>query len=501
LVTKTNLAGGLIARIPHVRREDFVLVSGVLLVAAAVGRSVAQGQIAFAGIVVGVALVTALAQAAWLPYVASAAVVGTFAEPYSLPQLGVPGNPFLSDLVLFAAFAAWLVVLGRADVQGPGSFPLAPQLAVAGLLLGGLIGVAVGVANGITRADALGQTREIAFYATFWLALTAFADERARALLFRLTAGIAVVIVVAQVAQGILGPGTLLFYSNDPLRELITCSTDNCLGPTEGGFPRVRPPGLLIVYVAACFAAAYLLFGPPRRRALVSVLLGTCLVGVLVSLNRNMLIGLVVGLALAGLLAARRGRFAATLAIGALIVIMALTAVRGSPGFRGSAIAERVLSLSSVSKLESSSTITDRERENGFALEALSRSPVEGLGWGVPYGMVSTTYVDGELRTEEPLFIHNQYLGVWLRTGLLGFASLLAALMLSLVYGTRWLREREGEDAWLGAGVIVGVTAIALSSLVGIYILNPASAPVLAGLVAVATVLRKDLRRHQMSTS
>jgi O-antigen ligase len=233
----------------------------------------------------------------------------------------------------------------------------------------------------------------------------------------------------------------------------------------------------------------------------VSALLGTCLVGVLVSLNRNMLIGLVVGLALAGLLAARRGRFAATLAIGALIVIMALTAVRGSPGFRGSAIAERVLSLSSVSKLESSSTITDRERENGFALEALSRSPVEGLGWGVPYGMVSTTYVDGELRTEEPLFIHNQYLGVWLRTGLLGFASLLAALMLSLVYGTRWLREREGEDAWLGAGVIVGVTAIALSSLVGIYILNPASAPVLAGLVAVATVLRKDLRRHQMSTS
>jgi O-antigen ligase len=214
-----------------------------------------------------------------------------------------------------------------------------------------------------------------------------------------------------------------------------------------------------------------------------------------------MLIGLVVGLALAGLLAARRGRFAATLAIGALIVIMALTAVRSSPGFQGSVIAERVLSLSSVSELESSSTVTDRVRENGFALEALSRSPVEGIGWGVPYGMVSTTYVDGELRTEEPLFIHNQFLGVWLRTGLLGLASLLAALVLSLVYGTRWLREREGEDAWLGAGVIAGVTALALSSLVGIYILNPASAPVLAGLVAFATVLRKDLGPHRVSTS
>jgi O-antigen ligase len=214
-----------------------------------------------------------------------------------------------------------------------------------------------------------------------------------------------------------------------------------------------------------------------------------------------MLIGLVIGLALAGLLAARRGRFAATLAIAGLVVIMGLTAARSSSGLGGSAIAERVLSLSSVSGLESSSTVRDRERENGFALDALSRSPIEGLGWGVPYGMVSTTYSDGELRTEEPLFIHNQYLGVWLRTGLLGLASLIAALVLSVVYGTRWLREREEEDAWLGAGVIAAATAFALSSLVGIYILNPASAPVLAGLVALATALGKDLRAYRVSTS
>ena len=494
-MTKAMGAGAVRLRMPHVQREHFLVVLGVLFVAAVLGRSLAQGQIAFAGVVGGVALVIALAQAAWLPYVASAAVVGTFAEPYSLPQLGVPGNPFLFDLVLFAAFASWLVVLSRADVRGPGSFPLAPQLAVAGLLLGGLVGVAVGIGNGITPTDVLNHTREIAFYATFWLALTAFADERARSLLLRLSAAIAVVIVVAQVAQGVLGPGTLLFYSSDPLRELITCPIGNCPDPSAEGFPRVRPPGLPLVYVVACFAAAYLLFGPRHRRGLVSALLGVCLVGVFVSLNRNMLVGLVLGLGLAGLLAARRGRFAATLAIGALVMITALTAVRGAPAFGGSAIAERVLSLSSVSELESSSTVTDRVRENGFALEALSRSPVEGLGWGTPYGVVSTTFVDGELRTEEPLFIHNQYLGVWLRTGLLGLASLVGALLLSVVYGTRWLRERKGEDAWLGAGVIAGVTALALSSFVGIYILNPASAPVLAGIVALATVLRKDLGR------
>lgn len=494
MLTRANRAGAVVRiRVSHLERQDLVLVSGVVLIALVLGRSLAHGQIAFAGLVSGLALVVALAQATWLPYVAAAAVVGTFAQPYSLPQLGAPGNPYLFDLVLLAAFAAWVLVLSRPGVPAPGSFPLAPRLAVTGLLLGGLMGVAVGVANGIRPNDVLRQTRELVLYTTFWLALTAFANERARSLLLRLTAGIAILVVVAQVVQGILGPGTLLFYSNDPLQELITCPSGTCPDPTAGGFPRVRPPSLPLVYVVACFAGAYLLFGPRRRRGLISVLLGTCVVGLLVSFNRNMLVGMVVGLTLAGLLAARRGRFAATLAVGALILILAVTVARTSPRFGGGEIAQRVLSLSSVSKLESSSTITDREKENGFALKALSRAPVEGIGWGGPYGLVTTTLSDGRLQSEEPLFIHNQYLGVWLRTGLLGLGSLVVALVLSIVYGTRWLRERKGEDAWLGAGVIAAITAFALSSFVGIYILNPSSAPVLAGLVALATVLRKDL--------
>ena len=228
----------------------------------------------------------------------------------------------------------------------------------------------------------LDQTREIAFYATFWLALTAFAEERDACAppptecgdrrRHRGRAG----------SPGRPRPRHYAVLLGRPLRELITCPTGNCPDPSAEGFPRVRPPGLPLVYVVACFAAAYLLFGPRHRRGLVSALLGVCLVGV----SRQP--------------QSEHARWTGSWPGARRSACRTPRAVRGDagdrcahhdhgadscegfPGFRGSAIAERVLSLSSVSELESSSTVTDRVRENGFALEALSGSPIEGLGWG-----------------------------------------------------------------------------------------------------------------------
>lgn len=482
-----------------VLRRDIVLVVAALMLGAALGRSLVSGQIMVMGLVAGVAFIVVLAQAAWLPYVAPLVIVATFAEPYGLPQFGIPGNPFLSDLVLIAAFAAWLLVLRNPAAHGPSAFPLAPQAAVAAFLFGGIVGLIVARGNGISTADALGQMREIVFYATFWLALTAFADPRGRAVLLRAAVCIAVVLVFAQVAQGLLGPGRVLFYSDDPLRIVITCAAGPCADPWAEGFPRVRPPGLSLVYVVACFAGAYLLFGPPRRRLGVGLLLGVCVVGLLVSLNRNMLVGVIVGLLLAGLLAARRGRFAATVAVAALVVIISLAAAGEGGTDRESTILGRVLSLTSVSDLESSSTVTDRLDENNHALETLSDTPLVGIGWGVPYGNLDIKWRNGELRTESPLYIHNQYLGVWMRTGLIGLAAILAAFAISLVYGTRYLRRRRhSDDAWLGAGVIAAVTAFGISSLVGQYILNPSPAPILAGLFALAVVLQRELLQGEL---
>ena len=376
---------------------------------------------------------------------------------------------------------------------GPGAFPVGPQVAVGLLLLGGLVGVFVGASNGVEFTDAMRHARDILFYATFWLALTAFSDRSALSLVLKLGAWTAVAIVLAQVAQGLLGTSTLLFYVTDPLQDLITCADGPCADPKAEGFPRVRPPGLILVYVTACFAASYLLWGPRRRRAAVSLLVAICLVGILVSLNRNMLVGLVAGVGLAGLLAARRGRLAAVITVGAVILVVSAAAAGGSPGVRESTVLERVTTLTSLSELESSQGFQSRLLENRYALRALAGSPLVGLGWGVSDGLTEIKFRNGEFRTEQPLFVHQQYLHIWERAGLLGLAGLLTAIVLSVVSGARWLRRVDDESAWLGAGVVTAVTAIAVSSLVGIYIVNPASAPVLAGLFALATVLQREL--------
>jgi O-Antigen ligase len=471
--------------------RDSLLVLVAVGFGVALGRSIANGKITYAGLVAGFVLMVALAQRPWLPYVGCIALVASVATPSSLPQFGIPGNPTLPDLVLLAAIASWFVVLARSYADRPSTFPMAPQFAMGIFLAAAVVGVLVGQAHGATSP--LADARDIAYYATFWLALTALSGARRREFMLRLFAYAAVGVVIIQVAQGFVGPGLMLFYDADPTRELIGCSSGDCAEPWAQGFPRVRPPGLALVYVTACFAASYLLWGPRRRRRVAVALLAICMVGLLVSLNRNMLIGLVGGLVLTGLLAARRGRFAAVAAVGAALAIASIELVQVSPEFESNSIAARVVSIAAISELESSATVSLRLKENDAALDTLSKSPIEGVGWGVPYGLSEIVYRDGEFQTRDQFFIHNQYLGLWLRTGLVGLVAFLVALVLTLVYAARWLRSRpEDDDAWIGAGVITSVTAIGLSSIVAIYIIHPSWAPVLAGMIALATSLQKD---------
>jgi O-antigen ligase len=298
--------------------------------------------------------------------------------------------------------------------------------------------------------------------------------------------------VAAQLLQGLLGPDTLVFYDSDPLRELIRCPSGSCADPLAEGFPRIRPPGLGLVYVASCFASSYLLWGPRRKRKPAVALLGVCMVGLLVSLNRNMLIGLTAGLLFTGLLASRRGRFAAAAAVVFVVALAGLELGKSSSTVRGNSIAARVLSLSATSELERSSTVSDRLAENDKALDALSRSPIEGIGWGASYGLTEIVWEDGEFRLITRSFIHNQFLGLWLRTGLVGLVAFVAALSLAVVSGARWMRRPEDEDAWIGAGVVTSITAIAVSSLVAIYMIHPSWAAILAGLMALGSNLARE---------
>ena len=103
---------------------------------------------------------------------------------------------------------------------------------------------------------------------------------------------------------------------------------------------------------------------------------------------------------------------------------------------------------------------------------------------------------DGFVVTKPRSFLHQQYLWIWMRAGLIGLLSLIAALAFGVWNGARWCRARHGkDDAWLGAGIVASLVAVAASSNVAIYLTPPDSTVPLVGVLALAAVLRRELAR------
>jgi O-antigen ligase len=130
----------------------------------------------------------------------------------------------------------------------------------------------------------------------------------------------------------------------------------------------------------------------------------------------------------------------------------------GTFGDTGRALALRVASIGNSDVLEESS-LEDRTEEWEDAARALRRSPIVGVGIGAPYGAVRSVY-DLDLNRRvyaQRLYIHNSWLGAWLRLGLLGVAGFLLLLRTVWREGARARREQPTEAASL---VLVGVLAV-----------------------------------------
>ncbi len=150
------------------------------------------------------------------------------------------------------------------------------------------------------------------------------------------------------------------------------------------------------------------------------------------------------------------------------------------------------MSLGNTTALEQG-TLADRHYENGFAERALRAHPIVGIGWA-PYG-AEVLEPDGQ--RQQRSFIHNQYLGVWLRAGLLGLAALLMVLLRSFLLSLRAFRR---EADWIAAGTAAAIAGIAASSAVGIYVQEEASALTLMALAALAVVVSSRDSRFQLES-
>lgn len=470
-MTRTGAsANRLVPQLPSV-------VVAFLVVAASIGASrvlTSSHSLAIAVLIVGGAVFAACLAVEWLPIVLLAIGLCSFAQPSALPQYHEMNlTEFLLVVLLaVAALRRWPMPLGREARLACG--------AIAVFMAAQLLGVAVGLTHGATLGDASRGVAPVIYWAAFWPIASYLTRRDGQQQLFALAACLAVIGLVLQVSQLVLAGSHRVF---------LTTQLDHNTIAAQGTFLRIRPPGLTLIYLVGIFAVAYLLWGPARRRRVAVVLASASLASVALSLNRNMVIGLVLGFAVAAFVVPGGSRVLAMFAIVACLVALSYSAIGSSPAQTGTAatIATRLTSIGNYSGLKTD-TLDDRFYENSLAIKTLERNPLFGVGWGASYGATHTAWQNGQLVTLRRDFIHQQYLGLWLRTGLLGLGAVLAALWLAFRAASREAR-REQSTRWIAAGAVASLIAIASGAWVAIYFFDTSSTLAIVGLLAVAVTI------------
>jgi O-antigen ligase len=341
-----------------------------------------------------------------------------------------------------------------------------------------LLGAGVAVGRGTSPPNIASGLRPQLFAASFLVYRYALSSPVWRKRLVVLVSGLTLLVALMQGLQVALGPGAALFA--------VGSYTDLIELDAATGFLRVRPPGLYLEYVVACMSAAYAVWGPREQRIWALIVFAAAFSGTLLSFNRNMVVGLVAGLAAAGVFSLRKRR----LVIGAVVLAaMLLVGVAYTGGGSSSGpVVQRFVSLADPAAR--SAALEDRRYENGLALAAIARSPVFGIGWGTEYGATAVRVFEGIVAGRNRDWIHNQYLASWMRMGILGLVAFVGLISGTVYGGVRAGRLGEPNEAtWLAPATIAAMIALATSATVDLVILSPSNLPVLMLVAAIGSFL------------
>jgi len=429
-----------------------------------------------------------------LPAVGVVAVLILAASVFSPKVLAFEVGPLQTypfEIVLGGLLLVALVAPRRATWGGTAGLALALFLGL--LVLSGAVALIAGRAEPV---QILNWGRPFALLTLFYVVVRLF-PTRAEAM--RLAAAGAVV-------GGLTGALALFAAIGANLGPALATATESFVteGEGVGRLSRVRLPGLGLAYVLFWFAVIAFVESRGSRRIGWGLVLAGDVVGITLSFNRNMWIGLLLGLCLILLLARRSLR--RRLAVGMAVIVAGIILTLVLPGAAGTGSAvdplvERGSTLLDPDELQEESSLQSRGDETERALEAAVDSPLIGIGVGVPFGTFyreqrsQGTYV----RTAQR-FLHNQYLYLVLIAGIPGLICFLVYVGSAL----RTAARRAGSDPRT-AGLGVGLLTVATSALVAIYYSVPemtAAVGLVTGvIVAAATSLEPAATGAQRSMS
>jgi O-antigen ligase len=347
------------------------------------------------------------------------------------------------ELVVGALVAAAVLVPRSRDWGGVAGGALALFLVVIAL------SSALAVAAGRTPfGDAFAAARVFAPLLLFFVIVRLFPD---RASLDRLllvacvaAAGTGVVALAASVGvnvEAFLGTGSGQFVDLD--------------GQVEGA--RVRLPGVALAYALLWFAVLRALrAGGAARAGWIAVILGMA-INLALSFNRNMWVGLIIGLGLLVFLGGpvlRRPVAVGAGVFAAAVCAAVLIGIKPEPNSPIEPIVERSQTLLDPRAVQRESSLQDRFGETQLAWKAISTYPVTGAGPGVPFGAYYNEEVaPGRYERTRQLFLHNQYLYLLLIGGVPALAAFLTFLGATLARA--WSQARDLETLTLGVAVVM----------------------------------------------
>lgn len=381
----------------------------------------------------------------------------------------------LTDFVFYPTFFAF--ELGPLSVR-PHELALAGLLAVALIrprrkTWGGAAGIALAAFLGILAAagglalfdnrapltDVVNWGRPFALLTFFYVVVRLFPRPAQRR---QLLTGAAVLAAAAGVVALFVALGA-------GVGDTLKGSGETIVKEEEGaaGLLRVRLAGLSMAYALFWYVVVRVAAARGWRGLGWAALLGGMALAIAISFNRNMWLGLIAGLALMMVIGGPLVRSRLTAALAVSVAAIALLASFGSATDNRvlEPVVQRGSTLFNPSRVEASSSLSDRERETRVAWPVAQRNLLLGIGPGVEFGVFNFEFVGPHsVKVEPQLFLHNQYLYLLLICGIPGLVAFLLFLAIPIL---RSFRRQPIDPAITACGV--GIAMIAISSIVAIY--------------------------------
>ncbi|HZW98861.1 MAG TPA: O-antigen ligase family protein [Trueperaceae bacterium] len=368
---------------------------------------------------------------------------------------------------------------------------LTPVGAAIGLfMLVAVASIAVGLLRGTTTFSlATTELRYLAYYMVYFAVMYLVRDSSSMRVLLVAALALSIATAFAMIVQFVVGPSVPILAG-----RIEQFAQDGAL---VAEVARILPPGRYLVLAGfIALTVALSLKQVTRRDTFTLVAWLTLGVAVLLTFNRNFWLSSGVALLVYAAVARSAERRRLLTLVTSAVLLGGTVTAGAAILFPDTRVADLAFSLSErIGSIVSPSTYTStndqnlavsslnfRKIETEYALRHLQPPGLLGLGVGAQY-RPTLPALDWE-QFDGRGYIHNGHLWILLKTGVLGYLTLVGAMVLTVARGLRVWRRAPSELRGAALGVPLVVLAVLLSSIVDPILAELAWAPlfgVLAG--------------------